>query len=192
MRVFKKILSSDPFFDYEICEFHEKPEKGVLDRFHFIYEVTDFLMRFMHDFDDRSTLKSLLADINCLNNMTHMDDQDGVQKIANEIFIGRLFVVKHAKDRLYGDWNINPVSNKTAEPVQTEPISGPADAWVEIKIVDAEENPVSWVKYELVLPGGKIENGMTGSDGMIRYLDINKGQCQFSLSDLDDPTWEKV
>lgn len=60
--------------------------------------------------------------------------------------------------------------------------------WIEIELVDEQGNP--WTgPYELLLPGGEVQRGTVGEDGIVRVENIRSGACNFSLPELDAGCW---
>jgi hypothetical protein len=64
--------------------------------------------------------------------------------------------------------------------------------WIEIVLLDSDDNPVEGQRYEIQLPDGSVQSGVTGADGMARHDGIPAGQCQVRFPDLDGTEWEPV
>jgi hypothetical protein len=64
--------------------------------------------------------------------------------------------------------------------------------WVEIRLVDADENPVGGIGYRLKLPDSSIREGVLGDDGTARVDGILPGQCEVSFPDIDAREWLPV
>ena len=64
--------------------------------------------------------------------------------------------------------------------------------WVEIALVDMEDNPVGGKHYLIRTPGGAVEEGYLDSTGRIRLNNIDPGTCTISFPDLDREAWERV
>ena len=62
--------------------------------------------------------------------------------------------------------------------------------WIDIRLVDKGNNPVSGVKYEIKLPDGTTRRGRTNAQGVIYYSGIDAGECKFSYIGLDQDWWE--
>jgi hypothetical protein len=62
-------------------------------------------------------------------------------------------------------------------------------AWVEVQVLDMENNPVSGVRYEIRLPDGSTVTGSTDKAGSARYEKIVSGQCEICLPDFDREAW---
>jgi hypothetical protein len=61
--------------------------------------------------------------------------------------------------------------------------------WVEIVLVDDDDNPVPDIAYEIKLPDGSIIPGRLNSAGVASYHDIVAGTCQIRFPDLPDEEW---
>jgi hypothetical protein len=78
---------------------------------------------------------------------------------------------------------------------EEEPVTAPppdarrAKDWIEIVLVDDENNPVSGAEYEITLPDGSKLTGQTSAAGTIRLSDIDPGVCEFSFTKLDQKVW---
>jgi hypothetical protein len=66
--------------------------------------------------------------------------------------------------------------------------------WIEIEVVDDEDNPVPGIRYQITLPDGEtIARGTTGADGVARVSGIpDSGNCQVTFPELDGETWEMI
>ncbi len=58
-------------------------------------------------------------------------------------------------------------------------------AWVEVRVVDDQDQPVAYERYRLKLPDGSVREGELDSAGRVRVEDIDPGTCQFQLFDKD-------
>ncbi|MBL8627949.1 MAG: hypothetical protein JNK64_42075 [Myxococcales bacterium] len=70
------------------------------------------------------------------------------------------------------------------QPVEERP---PLDVHqIEIKVINALDQPAVGVFYQLVQPDGRTRTGTTDGDGMIKIDDIEKpGDCQLTFPDVD-------
>jgi hypothetical protein len=74
------------------------------------------------------------------------------------------------------------------EPTGPEEIVEQVD-WIEILVVDEDDQPVRSVAYELELPDGSIRRGQTNADGIARCDRIPSGTCKLTLVELDTQAW---
>jgi hypothetical protein len=65
-------------------------------------------------------------------------------------------------------------------------------AWIEVEVVDLEDNPVFGVRYLIRLPDGSTVTGATDSKGLARYDRIPSGQCEICLPDFDRDAWVQL
>jgi len=65
-------------------------------------------------------------------------------------------------------------------------------SWIEIEMVDEEDEPVAGVAYSIKLPDGTETTGTLDSEGFARVDGIEPGQCEVTFPKLDKSAWEKV
>ena len=65
-------------------------------------------------------------------------------------------------------------------------------AWIEIELVDEEDEPVPGEKYEVKLPDGSVAKGTLDGDGFARIEGIDPGTCEITFPNLDKDAWEKA
>ena len=66
-------------------------------------------------------------------------------------------------------------------------------AWIEIELVDEDDNPVAGEQYRITLPDGEtVATGTTDSNGIARVTRIDPGNCQITFTNLDEDAWEKA
>jgi type VI secretion system secreted protein VgrG len=65
-------------------------------------------------------------------------------------------------------------------------------AWIEIELVDEEDQPVTGEQYEITLPDGRVAKGTTNQKGLARIEGIDPGTCQINFPKLDKDAWEKI
>ena len=65
--------------------------------------------------------------------------------------------------------------------------------WIELELVDEDDNPVAGERYRMTLPDGEtIATGTTDSNGIARVTGIDPGECKITFPDLDKDAWEKA
>lgn len=62
--------------------------------------------------------------------------------------------------------------------------------WIEIQLVDEEDQPVAGVAYRIELSDRRVRTGVTNAHGVIRYDRIPGGTCRLTFPDLDEAAWE--
>ena len=65
-------------------------------------------------------------------------------------------------------------------------------SWIEIELVDEEDNPVPGEKYRVTLPNGKVAQGTLDNKGFAHIGGIDPGTCQITFPNLDKDAWEKI
>lgn len=81
---------------------------------------------------------------------------------------------------------------KPYKPPETEEETEKKTAWIEIELVDEEDEPVPSEKYEIKLPDGSVAKGTLDGDGFARVDGIDPGTCEISFPRLDKDAWEKI
>jgi hypothetical protein len=66
----------------------------------------------------------------------------------------------------------------------------PEDAWIEVLVVDDENQPVAGVEYEIELSDGRVQRGRTSEHGILRYEDMPEGSCKVRLLSVDARGWD--
>ena len=66
----------------------------------------------------------------------------------------------------------------------------PADAtWIEVQLLDQDQNPVPGEKYHIKLPDSSIMEGTLDSNGKVRFDNIVPGQAEVTFPDIDSREW---
>ncbi|MAY75772.1 MAG: hypothetical protein CMJ31_13860 [Phycisphaerae bacterium] len=65
-------------------------------------------------------------------------------------------------------------------------------SWIEIELVDEEDNPVAGEKYSVLAPDGREASGTLNQHGWARIDRIEPGTYKVSFPDLDKDAWEFV
>ena len=80
-------------------------------------------------------------------------------------------------------------AGNNAKPHKPDPT---ATSWIEIELVDEEDQPVPGEKYEIEVPGGKVASSTLDHKGFARVDGIDPGTCKISFPKLDKDAWEKA
>ena len=65
--------------------------------------------------------------------------------------------------------------------------------WIEIVLVDEDNNPVPGEHYQITLPdGATVADGTLDDKGFARVDGIDSGTCQITFPDLDQDAWDKA
>jgi type VI secretion system secreted protein VgrG len=66
-------------------------------------------------------------------------------------------------------------------------------SWIEIDLVDEENNPVAGERYRIVLPDGEtVAEGTLDENGFARVNWIEPGTCRVCFPELDRDAWERA
>jgi hypothetical protein len=65
-------------------------------------------------------------------------------------------------------------------------------SWIEIELVDEDDNPVPGEKYEIELPDGSVASGTLDGEGFARVEGFEPGQCKISFPEYDKNDWDKA
>jgi hypothetical protein len=67
---------------------------------------------------------------------------------------------------------------------------GASPYWIEIEMVDEDNNPCPGEKYSVCCPDGSVKTGTLNRLGFCRIETDQPGTCQVSFPDLDKNSWE--
>ena len=82
------------------------------------------------------------------------------------------------------------VQAKPFKPAEDQAEDQPS-SWIEIELVDMEDEPVRGQAYEITLPDGEtVASGTLDENGFARINGIEPGTCKVSFPDLDQDAWE--
>jgi type VI secretion system secreted protein VgrG len=65
-------------------------------------------------------------------------------------------------------------------------------SWIEIEMVDEEDNPVPGERYEITVPDGSVASGTLDEKGFARVEGIDPGTCQITFPERDKEAWRKI
>jgi uncharacterized protein (DUF2345 family) len=65
-------------------------------------------------------------------------------------------------------------------------------SWIEIELVDEEDNPVPGERYRIETPDGKVAEGTLDHHGFARVDGIDPGTCKITFPRLDREAWERA
>jgi hypothetical protein len=65
-------------------------------------------------------------------------------------------------------------------------------SWIEIEMVDEEDEPVQGEKYKITLPDDSVAEGTLDENGFARVEGFEKGTCKVCFPELDKEAWEKI
>jgi hypothetical protein len=65
-------------------------------------------------------------------------------------------------------------------------------SWIEIEMVDEDDEPVPGEKYKITLPDDSVAEGTLDGKGFARIDGIESGTCKITFPELDKDAWEKI
>lgn len=101
----------------------------------------------------------------------------------------------------YGSVKAKPF--KPADPGGSSPSSAPGASsqpgeeekkkktWIEVVLVDAQDNPVAGQRYQITLPDNSVDDGTLDKDGKVRLEGIDPGTCKVTFPGYDGRSWDK-
>jgi uncharacterized protein (DUF2345 family) len=63
-------------------------------------------------------------------------------------------------------------------------------SWIEIELMDEQDEPVPGESYEITLPDGSVATGTLDGKGFARVDGIEPGTCKVTFPNLDKDAWE--
>jgi hypothetical protein len=91
------------------------------------------------------------------------------------------------KEGKYGSEQVKPHKSPATEEEAEE------KSWIEIEMVDEEDEPVPSEKYKITLPDGEtVAEGTLDNNGFARIEGIDPGTCKITFPKLDKDAWEKI
>ncbi len=64
--------------------------------------------------------------------------------------------------------------------------------WIEIQLVDSNDDPVPGERYQLKITDGSMREGKLDEAGKVRVTNIDPGNCEVCFPDIDATEWQKV
>jgi hypothetical protein len=66
----------------------------------------------------------------------------------------------------------------------------PVKTWIAIRLIDDRGDPVPYAPYQVTLPDGSVMSGSLDDQGMIRFDEIDPGECLVSFPEIDAKEWK--
>jgi hypothetical protein len=64
------------------------------------------------------------------------------------------------------------------------------DTWIEVLVVDDEDEPLAGIEYEIELSDGRVRSGRTSELGILRYDGMPPGSCKVKLLSVEAKGWD--
>lgn len=73
------------------------------------------------------------------------------------------------------------------------PMIVPCDpTWIEVRLVDTENQPVAGERYRVRMPDQSIREGSLNEEGKVRFNGIPAGQCQVCFPEIHGSEWSPL
>jgi hypothetical protein len=98
------------------------------------------------------------------------------------------------KSGKYGSQKVKPFKPQAVEEgkEQTEEEKKEELSWIEIELVDEDDEGIPGEKYKITLPDDSVAEGTLDEKGFARVEGFQKGTCKVSFPELDKEAWEKI
>lgn len=83
-----------------------------------------------------------------------------------------------------------PIVDDLADLVPTD--DAPEDTWIEVLVVDDDDEPVAGVEYEIELSDGRVRRGRTSEHGILRHEGMPPGSCKVTLLSVEASGWDRA
>jgi type VI secretion system secreted protein VgrG len=95
-------------------------------------------------------------------------------------------------DQTGGGGATKAASSQDSVPVKPYKYNPAKKSWIEIVMVDEDNNPVTGEAYSITLPDASVAFGTLDDKGFARVEGIDPGTCQITFPDLDQDAWKKA
>jgi hypothetical protein len=68
----------------------------------------------------------------------------------------------------------------------------PVKTWIAVQLIDDKGNPVPNVAYKVTLPDGSVMSGSLDDQGIVRFDDIDPGDCLVSFPEIHAKEWKRL
>lgn len=182
------------FQSFEIFEWHDCSTEDVIIRFSDRYSAFVFLGPFLGDSVSMANIRGLLYAISPDACISRLSDHQVLELFAQQLFSGRLQIAK--PPQFSGAGASGAASRHTDSESEPEPARPAkqerAKAWIEIELLDWNNQPVVNERYIITLPDGDHREGKTDAKGQARVTDIDPGTCKVTFPELDGNIWDRV
>ena len=72
---------------------------------------------------------------------------------------------------------------------QEDPDAPAKTSWIEIVLLDEDNNPVPGERYRVTLPDNTVADGTLDQNGFARLDGIPSGSCKITFPELDKDSW---
>jgi hypothetical protein len=177
------------FQNFEILEWNESSPGNAIMEFRDNYSAIAFLRPFLRDPLNISNIRKLVDVITAFD-ISRLSDHQVLELLAWQLASGRLKI---------SELSLIEIGPSTAEGLAETPAQEvrrskkEEKSWIEIELVDEENQPVPGERYRITLSDGKtLAEGTTDANGQARVNDIDRGTCKITFPDLDKDAWKEA
>ena len=77
-------------------------------------------------------------------------------------------------------------------PTPDDPVDPTKKSWIEILLVDANDNPVPGEPYKITMPDNSVKEGTLDDKGFAHIAGMDPGTCKVTFPAMDGRSWKKV
>lgn len=149
-------------------------------------EARRLLSRFTSDDLARRRMRIVLAsDFGCFD-LFRYDDHQVLDILAQHVAAGRAQIYREEMERSA----LSSALPKKAPEKRKEAQAKEETTWIEVLLVDEQDNPVPGVRYEIYrAKGTPVSSGALDSQGLARVTGIKAGQYKVGFPALDREFW---
>jgi hypothetical protein len=147
-----------------------------------------YLRQWLHDPDARRVLLEIYATLFGAQRLTAWSHDEVAQAVGPALAVaferGDLLVLT--------PWRRNgvPPGKQQSEPPPPPPAQ--QKTWIEVVLLDGDDQPVKNAAYRLTLPGGEKRTGWLDEKGFVRVDGIDAGTCDVEFPEIDGREWGKT
>ena len=146
-----------------------------------------FLASLRSDSLNMQALRQALLEDGGPADVSRLNDHEVLELVADRLVSGRLRIAEIRRPRA-------GVGGSVAR--EEEPDEGAAPAlaretyWLEIVMVDEEDQPVPNERYRVKFPDGNLREGRLDANGVARFPNLAmEGRCEVCFPDRDQEAW---
>jgi hypothetical protein len=104
---------------------------------------------------------------------------------------------RQTKSGKYGSQEVKPFKPQTEEQKAKEGKEQVKEedkktSWIEIELVDEDDEGIPGQKYKITLPDNSVAEGTLDEKGFARVEGFEKGTCKVCFPNLDKEAWDKI
>jgi hypothetical protein len=181
------------FQSFEAFECHESNPGDNIKEFRDKSSALDFLLIFLHDPLGMLGFRILLNEIGICEDVSKMSNQQVLEQLALQIVSGLLKISELPLLEIGPSTALSAEYQQEPPAQRIKPKKEEDKTWIEIELLDEENQPVGGERYRITLPDGEtIAEGTTDASGLAGVRAIDPGICKITFPDLDRAEWKKA